>query len=174
MKMPTMITVSYEGGSERPASVKEFLVAILVLAATGVLIPSIFWGIWYLLAGYVPKFLGFSRFWIDAVSAPFYALIIFTYIGTVMRACDELSEDGTYLFSTREFIYTYPWLSLTGLFLAIDFVVSIFLSFAVGLAGIVVLAAIIGVGYGCLRWFLSYIFSLFAGIGGGQEIERTK
>ncbi len=139
-----------------------FPMSIVILAAIGAIIPAFFWGLWYLAVGSIPKFLGVSRFWLDTISGPFYILVVAAYIGIVIEKRGELSEDeirdGVWDVNFGKFVIECPWLSLIGLFLIIDFVVSISLSFAVGLAGFIALPAVIGIVL-FIRWLISIIFA---------------
>jgi len=148
--MKTLITMSINGKSKKPTSTIEVLALIFIPAITGAVILAGFWGAWYAVAGKIPKFLGFSRFWLDTISAAVYAPVFYAYIGAVLDMCDELSDGGEYPVYIRTFVRACPWLTLLGIFLAIDFVASIFLTFAVGLAGIVALAITVATKV-CLR-----------------------
>lgn len=154
----------------------DILIPIVVIAVIGAAIPAIFWGIWHAIAGSIPKFLGFSRFWLDTISGMFYSFIVVFYLEEVVDARYDLSNDGVWHVTIEEFIIEYPWLSLLSLFLIIDFIVSIFLSFAFGLAGCIALAVIIGIGCGIYRLvqIIVFVFAQFLGsfVGVGEEAEE--
>lgn len=156
----------------------DVLIPLLVVAIIGFVLPAIFWGIWYVIAGFIPTFLGFSRFWLDTIPGAFYAIIIVLYIAKVWEEHDYLSNDGEWRVSFWEFVTECPGLILIGLFLVISFVVSIFWSFASGLAACLALSTLVGICYG-IRYLLFLIASgvcrmieSLSGIGGeGDERE---
>ena len=137
------------------------LYLIAVIAVIGAIIPAVFWGIWYAFFDSIPKFWGHSRLLLDTISGPFYALILAAYIGVVVDKSDELSGDGEFKVSFGEFVIENPPLSAIGLLLIIDFIASIFFSFAAGLAVILALALVVGIYYGLWKSLkIIFIFSL--------------
>lgn len=138
----------------------------VAIVAIGVAVPAIFWGIWYLVVGSIPTFLGFSRFWLDTISGALYAIILAGYVAIMIDEYDELFGDGDFSVSFREFVAHNIGLSLIGVFLIIDFIVSsIFWSLAVGLAVLIFLAIVAGIGYGIWRLFQIIIFGIFCFYG---------
>lgn len=132
----------------------EDLGILFAVALVGAAVPAILWGLWYFLGGSMPKFMGISRFCLDTISGAIYALVVMGYWARVEKAHDWLSDCGKLKVRLRDFVKKCPWLSLFGLFLAVDFVASIFLSLAVGLAGILALAVVVGVCYGIRRLWI--------------------
>jgi hypothetical protein len=135
---------------------------VTAIIAIGAAIPAIFWGIWYAFSGYIPTFWGYSRLWLDTFSGAFYIIVVGAYVLAVLDSCDNLSHDGKYKISLREFITKCPWLSLLGIFLAINLIASIFLSLATGLAAILVLVGFIHVGPILGKLLLKFIDSAAA------------
>jgi hypothetical protein len=129
-----------------------FVVAIVVCSVIGPIISGLVWVcIWHPFAGYVPKIWGFSRLWLDMPLGYFFGVIFGYYV----KASDQykyLSGDGMapppYI---EDFIDKHPWTFLAGVFLAIDFIASLFWSFSVGLLIIAFVAILAGIGYGIWR-----------------------
>lgn len=149
--MVTQESVSTQVKESKWDFIRVFLLDIVLpmsfVAVIGAGLAAGFWGIWYAVAGSIPKFLGFSRFWLDTISFAFYLPVIVLYVFSVLDELDELSAAGNYKVFLWEFVDDCLAHSLVGLFLIIDFVASIFFSFATGLAGIAALAFVILLGY---------------------------
>jgi hypothetical protein len=122
---------------------------IVIVAVVFALLAAGFWGIWYAFAGSIPTFMGYSRFWLDTLSLPFFAASVVIYIFIVKEKCGELAIYDELTFKKYpatfwEFRVEHPWLLALGIFLAVDFIVSLPFSFATGLAIICALAAFAG------------------------------
>ena len=116
----------------------------------GVLLSVVFWGIFYLLGGSIPKVFGILRLWLDMALGP-WVLIVLCYLIYCINQEDELSFYGQRKVAFKEFAIQYPFSVFFGLFLIADLTVSVLWSFTVGLLGIAALAVIIGLGYGILK-----------------------
>jgi len=122
---------------------------LLLIAVIGAALFAAFWGIWSIFAP-IPKFWGFSRFWVDVISGAVYLPSLIMLVSIVFDGYDELSHHGNCPVSLSDLFTDEPCPGWLGLFLLIDFVASIYWSPAVGIAGIIFLAIIIG-AYGLLK-----------------------
>lgn len=136
------------------------LIPVVIILIIGAVVPAVFWGAWYVVKGSIPgpKLFGISRFWLDTISGPLYLLILVSYVLIVIDGYKKFSEKlSCYHFSFWDFMSEFCWLRAIGFFLVGTFAVSIFLSFAVGLAACVALALLIGIC--CGAWKLFQIIS---------------
>jgi len=144
------------------AKITIVVVAIL-MAAVGAAIPAAFWGIWYAVVGSIPKFMGFSRFWLDTIPGAFHAIIWSCYIFAWHDLYEELATEDPCCYyepSFGEFVSTCPLFSLVGLVLAIDLVASFFWSFAAGLTAIVIFAIAAGIVVGIYKLVTDWVVPL--------------
>lgn len=155
----------FKGGDTIDKLMATFMIIglFVVIAIVGFVVPAIFWGIWYAVVGSIPKFMGFSRFWLDTISGVFYLQAVVVYLWYWAEAHEEISHENKYTVTFYDYWCEEMGLVVVGLLLAFDFGVSLVLSFAIGLAGIVAVAGIAGFVYGC--WKLMQFLGLCIACG---------
>ena len=128
-------------GLEEKQTLKDLVMPFALLAIIGATMSAITWGTWSIF-GHVPKMLGISRLWLDTISGLLYLPIMALYASKVLYRYNTLSDEkekGDPPVSFNEFARNFPWLIRLGIFLAVNFVASVFLSLAFGLAFMVIL-----------------------------------
>jgi len=125
---------------------------VLIFGTIGFSTIATFWGAWYVLIGSIPKVWGFSRFWLDVVWGAFYLPAVVLY-------ATFLVDGGDLRILSREFITKHPWVIVTGILMAIDFVTAVFLTGGAGVIGIAVSAVTIIFFYGIwkLLWGVDFV-----------------
>ena len=137
---------SVSGVEEKKQTLTNKLMPFLALAIAGAAILAIFWGVWSIFS-HIPEIRGISRIVLDVTGAAFFLPILFLYslkiVGLYQIFSDKRKEDELPV-SLKGFVKAlwknYFWLFRIGIFLVLDFIVSIRLSFA---SGIVVIAIIV-------------------------------
>ena len=164
--------VSLKVEVEKPVLSKGFLnfvYMVVIFMIIGAGIPLVFWGLWYIIYGSIPKILGFSRLWLDAIPGPVYVLIFIVYYGELLDQFDDFLGGDEYgenisAGNNWDFVKEYWQFLLLGVIIAVDFLASVFFfSLAAGLAGFVALLAVVYICRGIRRLSLSiYYLFLFA------------
>lgn len=151
--------------SAKPPPTLLFTVFFLAgVALIGTVITAAFWGTWYFFAGSMPKLWDIFRFWLDLGAVPFYSLFLFFTIAYILTKWGGLKEEAQgegFRCSFGDFLkesWRYPTVCVV---VVIDFVISIFLSFATGLAIFVGLVVIVAAGILIYRMVCITLFVYF-------------
>lgn len=136
-----ILLASKKFSNPRPIGIVVALIPVIGIAIFVSGIAMGFWGIWYAIAGYIPTFLGFSRFYLDTFSVGVYAVIAVVYVSALTDNLEELSEDEDHLpINLQDFFREFPGFTVLSGFMILNFIASIFFSFATGLALFAILA----------------------------------
>ena len=115
-------------------------IGIAVIAS--IVLPMFFWTVWSVFVGPIPTVGGLSRFILDTVGFPFYAIITAICYMVISDVYCELSHNGVYAVCMADLAIKCPRALTFGLFVGVGFAVGIFHSFAVGLLSLVPAAII--------------------------------
>lgn len=148
---------------------------ILWIAVMIVIASVTFRGIWSAIFGAVPQFLGFSRFWLDTISAPFYSFCMCVVFMIVVDKHDDFSEEIGYSVEFWEFAREYPFESFLVIFAVLNFIASFVWTFVSGLAAYVVLVFVLLVIF-LIKKIVCYlmfaIVSAYLQFTGGEREDR--
>lgn|GEM_PF-4847794 len=136
-------TIEYSQDKASSWWTDRLLYIIIGLFLATALIPAAFWGIWYLISGSIPHFLGFSRFWLDVIAMPFYCACIFAVFNIELDQHECLTDDGKYDVSLGEFVSESPLESGLIVFAVVNFAASLLCSLSFGLAAYIALLVFI-------------------------------
>lgn len=138
-------------GVEKPNISRDtfkLLGLILSVFAAGFGVAAAAWGIWYAAMGSIPKFLGISRLWQDAIAAGFWVEVILLYVVFAKDKFSELAGSDHFYVSFWDFVTNDPLFCLLGLFIVADIVVSaIWFSLAAGLVAALAVVILVFAGY---------------------------
>lgn len=95
-----------------------FAAVAAIFGVLGAGIPSAVWGTMYSLFDAVPKFMGFSRFWLDMISGGAGGAIIFICAALFSEKYGELSNDGKCDVTLGLFFLEYPIFSIVTVIVA--------------------------------------------------------
>lgn len=148
---------------------------VLIAAFVGAAIPACVWNIRQVVTGVTPTLWGHSRLWLDVIFCPVFAIVVSQLLVLAGEKRDDLFCDKMTNqrepFDLPEFMATYLCFCMFCFLLFVDFVASLFLSFAVGVLVIAVISAIVGIAYG-LKWAGGVV--LYYGVKCVEELGGTR
>lgn len=112
-----------------------------MIVGTGIVVA--FWAIWCAIFGSSPKLMGYSRFWIDSCSAPFYTLFVVYFVGYIISEWEEYVEEVDHFGSFWDFLkddWTYLW---TFILVIVNIALSIPFSLVLGLVIYIAVAIVL-------------------------------